>query len=223
MAKEDIAIEEFPTSPSAIRMVERVSPIYSESYVGKWIFQVMGIEMDEAWEIIESLRAQCFLESVTWGMRYWEERYGIEVDETKDLEERRAAIKRAGTRFGAISPAKIESIMSAYIGRTVHVEEDNSHYAFDLQIDEGRSRVDYRALIEKLDSIKPSHLSYRIVLPRTAEQHLFLGHAIHRINTIGFNNYDESGLALLNWLVDENGDTLLDEDGNVLLDIQEGA
>ena len=32
------------TSPTAEKMLKRVSPIYDDSYVGLWIFQAIGIE-----------------------------------------------------------------------------------------------------------------------------------------------------------------------------------
>ena len=44
-----IDLEHFPTSQSAQRMMSRISPIYGKSYVGKWLFQVMGLEWDDAW------------------------------------------------------------------------------------------------------------------------------------------------------------------------------
>ena len=88
---DNIELDHFPTSESAQRMMSRVSPIYGDSYVGKWIFQVMGIEIDEARRIIGSLRDQCFLDRTTWGIRFWEQRYGIEPDESLSLEDRRAA------------------------------------------------------------------------------------------------------------------------------------
>lgn len=48
-------IENFPTSEAAKRMMGYITGngFYDRSYVGKWIFQVMGIEMDEARRIIE--------------------------------------------------------------------------------------------------------------------------------------------------------------------------
>lgn len=213
-------LELFPNSESAKRMVARISPIYGHSYVGKWIFEVMGLEIDEVREIVASLRDQCFLERVTWGMRYWEERYGIEVDETLDLEYRRSRIQRAGTRYGPISPAKVEEIIHEFSGRIVHIVEDNPHYAFDLLFEEGEKDIDYTAIIEKVNSIKPSHLTYRVVLPRSQIQSLYFAAAVHQRKVISDVVRDSSGLGDIGWLADENGDTLLDEDGNVLIDAE---
>ena len=53
---EKIDLENFPTSESAQKMLSYVSDgFYDESYVGKWLFQVMGMEYDKALEIVENL------------------------------------------------------------------------------------------------------------------------------------------------------------------------
>ena len=41
-------IEHFPTSESAKRMLSFVTKgFYDKSYVGKWLYQVMGLELDQ--------------------------------------------------------------------------------------------------------------------------------------------------------------------------------
>ena len=61
-------LEKFPSSESAKRMLRSVDSggFYDNSYVGKWIFQIMGLEMDEAKQIIEELPYQAFPETATW-------------------------------------------------------------------------------------------------------------------------------------------------------------
>ena len=50
---------ELPYKPGRQNAKNRI-PIYDKSYVAKWIFQVMGLEIDEAWKFIEELRFQAF-------------------------------------------------------------------------------------------------------------------------------------------------------------------
>lgn len=77
---EKFDLERFPTSESAKKMLSFVSDgFYDESYVGKWIFQVMGIEYDKALEIAMDLPAQFFLETATWGLLYHEIKWGLPV------------------------------------------------------------------------------------------------------------------------------------------------
>lgn len=49
MDKEIFNLENFPTSESAKRQLKYItSGFYDNSYVGKWLFQVMGQEFDDA-------------------------------------------------------------------------------------------------------------------------------------------------------------------------------
>lgn len=80
------------TSPSGQRMIDRVTPIYDDSYIGLAMFQAIGLEYDKLWEIARTLPLQLFPESVTWGMELWERRYGITPVEGKTLEERRQKV-----------------------------------------------------------------------------------------------------------------------------------
>ena len=85
-------INNFPTKESAKRMLSRITRIYDKSYVGKWIFEVMGAEIDLMWDRIEELKLQASPGSATWGIQYWEQRYGIPPDPSLTLEERRKRI-----------------------------------------------------------------------------------------------------------------------------------
>lgn len=212
---ENFDIEHFPKSEAAQRMMSRITPIYDNSYVGKWIFEVMGIEMDETRKLVESLREQCFLEKCTWGMRYWEERYGIEVDETKDLEMRRAAVLAKRSKKQPMSPATLESILEALTGRNVSVKEYNPHYRFKIQIDEGETTVDYTAVIRKINSVKPSHLAYYIELPHKGTLKLFFAAAIYVTKNIVLKDNDIQDIIEL---IDENENNLADENMNILVE-----
>ena len=50
-------LEQFPTSETAKKMLSYITGngFYDNSYVGKWIFQVMGEEMGDARAIIDEL------------------------------------------------------------------------------------------------------------------------------------------------------------------------
>lgn len=211
-------LEKFPTSESAQRMVGMVSPIYEKAYVGKWLYQVMGLEMDEARILVESLRDQCFLERCTWGMRYWEERYGITPDESKDIEERRRAVMIKSRKRGALSPAVFEEILEELTGRTIDIVEDNSHYTFSVSVGSGDSLIDYSAFISRINTVKPSHLAYTIHLPKKGTVTIFVASAIHESKRITITKWDRRGVSKMTWLADELWNTLKDENGNIFVD-----
>jgi len=156
-------LENFPTSPAAKRMLKTVSPIYDKSYVAKWIFQVMGLEIDEAWQFIEELRLQAFPETATWGITYWEQRYNIPPDESLSLEERRQRVIIKRGKRSPMNPARIERIVRDVTGREDMVTEQNGEYTFYISILPGESTVDYQELIDTIKSVKPSHLSFTVL------------------------------------------------------------
>lgn len=156
-------LENFPTSPAAKRMLKTVSPIYDNAYVAKWIFQVMGLEIDEAWQFIEELRLQAFPETATWGITYWEQRYNIPPDESLSIEERRQRVIIKRGKRSPMNPARIERIVRDVTGREDTVTEQNGEYTFYISILPGESTVDYQELIETIKSVKPSHLAFKVL------------------------------------------------------------
>ncbi len=66
--------------------------------MAKWLYEVMGQEVDDAEIRFSELREQANPETATWALRYWEQRYGIEVDESRSLAASRADIIARGAR-----------------------------------------------------------------------------------------------------------------------------
>lgn len=74
-------LENFPTRELARDMMGMISPIYDNSYVGKWIFEVMSVPLSLAQDTINELREQAFPETATWSLPYWEQSYGLPTNE----------------------------------------------------------------------------------------------------------------------------------------------
>lgn len=158
-----IDLEKFPTSPAAKRALKTISPIYDKAYVGKWMLQVMGLEIDEAWKFFEELRLQAFPETATWGIVYWEQRYHIPPDDSLTTEERRQRVIIKRGKRSPMNPARIEQFTRDVTGRQTVVTERNEEYVFLVSILPGESEVDYSELIKTIRSVKPSHLSFSVL------------------------------------------------------------
>lgn len=168
----------FPTSPAAIKMLNTVTKgWYDKSYVGKWIYQVMGLEFDDVIAIFEELPLQAFPETATWGLRYHEEKYGIKVDESLTLEERRNTIYKVRNYKAPVNVYRLQSIAEEITGQTVEIIENISPYVFQITILMDGPLSDYNAdaLIEAINTIKPSHLAYEIVIETPMLAELFVG------------------------------------------------
>ena len=135
-------IEHFPTSESAKRMLGMVTKgYYDKSYVGKWLFQVMGLEEDELKKIIAELPAQIFPETATWSLRYHEEKWGLPIYEETEEEVYSGAGGSQGSGSGTSTGSGGQGSGS---GSTLTDEERERRY-----------RERRRRIIEKRDYVAP--------------------------------------------------------------------
>ena len=131
---EKFDLERFPTSESAKKMLSFVSDgFYDESYVGKWIFQVMGIEYDKALEIAMDLPAQFFLETATWGLLYHEIKWGLPVRLNLSYEERRRLIYQKRDYRAPMTPYRIEKHLESMTGLEIHINDVNDKGRFNYE------------------------------------------------------------------------------------------
>ena len=161
-------LENFPTSETAKRMMSRVSPIYDQSYVAKWLYQVMGLEWDQVREVMDSMWEQPFLEQATWGLRYWEQAYGLDTDETKSYEERRRLVSAKRSLKKPMNPARLKMILSNLTGGIAVVTENIAPYTFSVELDSQGNPIDYDAVVQLIRKLKPSHQSLRLYLISSA-------------------------------------------------------
>lgn len=158
-------LENFPTSESAKKMLESVDSggFYDKSYVGKWIFQVMGLELDEARRFIEELPYQAFPETATWGLRYHEQKYGLPVREGMPYEDRRRSIYSKRDERSPMNPYRMEVILENITGRKAHVDDETGPVnTFTVKLESGSNAVDVYAAIKKLKDIKQSHVTFTL-------------------------------------------------------------
>lgn len=156
-------IERFPTNAISKKMMKTVTAsVYDRSYIAKWMYQVMGVEMEEAWRLAEEVRNQAFVETATWGISYWEYRYSIIPNEALSIEERRARIKRKRTQKYPMNPGKIEKYMFDSWDMTVDITEAYAPGTFLLAILKDDSN-NLRAMLKDFREMKPSHLSWKLL------------------------------------------------------------
>lgn len=167
-------LEYFPSSETGKRMLDTVSNgFYDNSYVGKWLFEVMGLEMGEAREKIEELPYQAFPETATWGLKYHEQKYGLPVREELTYEERRRFIYQKRDERSPMNPYRIEVITENITGRKAHVDDESGPVnTFTIKLESGNNAVDVTAAIKKIKAIKQSHVAF--TLRFTAVAHIEL-------------------------------------------------
>lgn len=157
-------LENFPSNETGKRMLEAVSNgFYDKSYVGKWLFQVMGLEMDDSRIKFEELPYQAFPETATWGLKYHEQKYLLPVREGLEYEERRRFIYQKRDERSLMNPYRMEVIMENITGRKAHVDDETGPVnTFVLEFESGNNAVDVMAAIKKLKAVKQSHVAFTV-------------------------------------------------------------
>ena len=100
-------MEQILTSESAKRMIDYVSPIYGKSRIGLWLFQIIGLELDDVKEICDDIYDQIFVSRATWSFPYWEKAYEITPLPEQKNEQRRNQINKTRKKKDLI-PARLE-------------------------------------------------------------------------------------------------------------------
>lgn len=157
-----IDLDHFPESEAAKRMLHRVSPIYDNAYVGKWLFEVMGREWDDARELVLSMRDQIFTSTVTWGIEMQEDKFSLDHDDSLTLDERRARLYRKRVDGFPICPGRLEKYILNSWGISAEVDETLAEGVFSLRISSDKEHH-LRRMLKDLREIKPSHLSIVVI------------------------------------------------------------
>lgn len=149
------------TNEKAQEIIDYVSQIYGDSYVGLWLFQAIGTVLGPAESLSEQLMYETSPATTTLLIDYWENAYGIQGDPTMTLEQRRARVVAAISSKGACNPARLANEISAVLGGApVEILENTGKNEFTVNIRQVvRSYAPAIAVIEKM---KPAHLIYEL-------------------------------------------------------------
>ena len=172
-----IDLDKFPISPTGKRMLSRVSPIYANAYVMKWLYQIMGAEMDTIWERLAELPEQAFTQTVTWGIDYQEDKYSIQHDYSMTIEERREQLRRRKPQKLPISPGIIERWVKESYGLDVDVDETTGAGIFTVTTAGTHPQEKRREMFWDLYRRKPSHLQMTANVSNKLSEELYYASA----------------------------------------------
>ena len=96
------------------------------------IFTSRQAKIDEAKNNIEDLRNQCFIRTATWGLVYWEEEFGIKVDLSDDIENRRSRCLSRIRGSGNCTISHIKYVAKCYGYGDIDLNEDFEHYRLTI-------------------------------------------------------------------------------------------
>lgn len=156
-------LENFPTRELARDMMGMISPIYDNSYVGKWIFEVMSVPLSLAQDTINELREQAFPETATWSLPYWEQSHGLPTNEALSIEERRSRVISKRNYRKPMNPARIEMLLKELCGRDVKLIENTAPHTFEISVSPGTSEAGLDQIIKLVNEVKQAQKSFRVV------------------------------------------------------------
>ena len=170
---EAFDIEDFPTDETALEMLHMVSEdFYAKSYVGKWLFQVMGIEWHDIKNKVEELSDQFFIETATWGLKWHEIKWQLPKREYLSDEERRKILLQKRDYRAPMTPYRLEQMIDDISGGLAHIEDIHdpgingyipSHpNIFRVVIENGNEIIDATEIFKRIDEVKQSHTVYRV-------------------------------------------------------------
>lgn len=149
------------TNETAQKIIDYVSPIYGESYVGLWLFQAIGVALEEIYKIAEQLKYETNPATADLLLDYWEREYGLATDTSLTKEQRRAKIIAKTQTRGPASPARLSAVVSAALGGVeVDITENVAKNTFLVNIRDYVPSI--TQAVAMLERMKPADQTYQI-------------------------------------------------------------
>lgn len=148
-----------PSAKTFLRMVTK--GFYDNSYIGLWMYEVIGREWDEMREWAEGLKNEIHPQTCTWSIGIWEWVYGFENDGTLSLESRRQRILAKVISTRPVNPEAIRRGVAKITGCNVDIKDFVGPYRFSLTIHmpEDGGAFPYKPVREYVRTVKPAHLA----------------------------------------------------------------
>ena len=137
-----------------------VPPFLLQSAMFQTLYSIENQELTAIENAINDILNQCFIDTATWGLKYWEQFLGIPVDENKLAEYRRSVIKSKVRGAGTITVNLIKSVAESYSNGEVDVIENVAPYTFEVKFIGTRGiPPNLDDLKNAIEQIKPAHLA----------------------------------------------------------------
>jgi hypothetical protein len=142
---------------------------YNDSNEMNAICDTNGAEFDDIIFDVEDIVRQCFPQTSTWGVAYWEEFLGIPSNIDEDLSSRRAKIVTKISRTSPMTPFEMRKILKNFVD-DVLISQSYEIYKFDITLIT-RTKIDVimENIIKEIEDSKPAHTSYEVAIDYLTE------------------------------------------------------
>nr|WP_325242760.1 putative phage tail protein [uncultured Oscillibacter sp.] len=136
-------------------------------------------ELLELWAARDGAMDQLFVESASWGLRYWERTLGLSSEAGKDLEARRSRVRSRLLGADVSTVSLVERVAEIYAKLPARVEEHPERFWVLLLFDEAAGVPrGLEGLVEALREIMPAHLGWGFRFSLELEGSLCVGGAL---------------------------------------------
>ncbi|MEA4922144.1 MAG: putative phage tail protein [Eubacteriaceae bacterium] len=172
MRKSDL-IDRILVSEEGKEILDHISPIYDDSYIGLWMLQAIGAALDKGATWSAEFWDQIRVETATWALGFWEKEYGILTDPAMSIENRRNQLLTKIRFRGSANPARMAAVASRATGVPARCENHTAKNTFAVVLAAIPTQIDEVALRAVLDKAKPAHLIYTIEYERSVGQDFY--------------------------------------------------
>lgn len=144
-----------------VNLSKYVPNFISELPEMKALYDAEGSELGILNYQLEDIKKQFHIDTATWGLDWWEDKYGIEINKLSSYEDRREVVKAKKRGRGTTTIAMLKKTAIAFSGGEANVIEHNSEYRFTIHFIgiKGIPR-NMQSFKDMLEIIKPAHLAY---------------------------------------------------------------
>ena len=145
-------------SETTVKMLNGVTPIYSNDFYSLSVFEANGSIMDIISKFTNDLINELFPQNATWSLIYWEELLGINDAGRKSHAERIHKVIYELNKYFTVTRKKMEFVVNTFVeNKNARVKDIENEYCFIIVLSQS-SGVISPGLYESVEDIKPAHL-----------------------------------------------------------------
>lgn len=164
-------------SQAAWDIIDELSPIYGEARVALWLFQIIGVELDDTRLWTKETMDQVVPHTATWSLDFWEDELALPRDPSLNTAQRRERILTYLRTRAPMNPHNLALVASAAAnGAECWVEERTGNpSSFTIHM----TKIPAKGLREKIrravDRAKQARLSYKITFEESTRGAIYVG------------------------------------------------
>ena len=143
------------------KLFEHMPRYYQNSTNIKNITEPMNIENETQETLIAAIVNQFVVNTATYALVRYEEQYGLPINPTISLDERRSRIKAKMRSIGVVNTEMLQNIVDAWTNSYIEVIEDYANFTITIKfVSSIGIPANMQDVYDAINAIKPAHLIF---------------------------------------------------------------